>query len=381
MIYNYNLTSDPKRYNPISGRDYTLASTVTEKSTTRGDSLSTYELLPTKWIKNLVDAGKADMRFLQVVQQEMLPRGNNMAVIPRRKTYLDDSDWETSAAEYTGTDEVDWTDIDTPDGIQITPTTYNYGVAVTNDSLWRNALPLVRYMREELAYKYENSVDTSIRNALLGTVDSSTAVIGATEMDNSTAGMQTIFGGDATDTTDSLDSGDTITTDLIAKGRRLLQSTKGYYWNSNSWTASATPKNPWSSPYVMFIAPEQEETLLKDSQFTNAAEYGSQEIVLNGEIGRYLNTKIISTTKTPDIDDNDYIYVSGDGSTTQFDTDAHVCAIVKPQKCGAIVWGKKAEFKVYEDDDTDQTKLRLKMMYGASAVQSDAIVRIVVADA
>lgn len=53
------------------------------------------------------------------------------------------------------------------------------------------------------------------------------------------------------------------------------------------------------NPDVLFIHPAQEGALLQDSQFVNAATYGSADVVKNGEIGKYLGLTVISTTNVP----------------------------------------------------------------------------------
>ncbi|MBC7128397.1 MAG: N4-gp56 family major capsid protein [Thermoplasmatales archaeon] len=45
-----------------------------------------------------------------------------------------------------------------------------------------------------------------------------------------------------------------------------------------------------------FLHPRQIKALRDDDQFTNASEYGSNEVVMTGEIGKYLGVKIIETT-------------------------------------------------------------------------------------
>jgi N4-gp56 family major capsid protein len=374
-----NMVYDKARSNNISGNYYTLSSATTESATVYGDAYSGKELEPAVWVRSIVDAAQERMRFMQVVKQHTMPDGNADFIIPRRKTYLADSSWNTSAAEYTSTDEIDWTQINTMDGIQTTPVNYNYGVELTNDAIHKNALQLVEFCREELSYKYENAVDTAVRNALLGTVSSTTAVIGPVEAADAVTGSQIIFGGDSSNLSDSMDPGDTLTTDMIARARRLLMSTNQYYYSSNVFTKTTSKSNPWEPPYVLFIAPEQEEALVTDSQFVNAAEYGSQEVILNGEIGRYLDCKMVVTTKVPSFADNDYYYVQG--SQYQVDTDAHACALIKPQVAGAMVWARQAKFKIFDWPSADRTRMTLNMKYAASAVQSDAIIRMVVNDA
>lgn len=335
-----------KRYFGIKGNMYTLAGVHTERSAVYGDAYSGKELEPAMWLNSIVDGAKEKLEWLQVARQEVLPEGNADMILPRRKSWMGASGlWQTSAAEYTSASEITFTSMATTDGVQVTPVNYNYGISLTNDAIRRNIVPLVEEARMQLAYRYEYLIDDMVRDAMLGTVSSSTAVIGATEMAAAAAGMQTIFGGDATDAADSLDAGDTLTTDMVAKSKRLLKSTKGYYWTGNTWTAvsSSYPTFPYSGPFVLYIAPEQAEVLETDSQFSNAAEYGGREVVLNGEIGqlKYLGVKIVETTKTPAIASSDKIYVTGSGTTTTFDTVSHMCAMVVPQVSVGMVWGRQ----------------------------------------
>jgi len=370
--------------NAFGWRVFELSSTVTSTTSTRGTQFSTapYYLQPILYVRKAIDAAKERMRFMQVSSQFTLPEGHKDMIIPYRTKYLADSSWETSSAEYSAGNEISWTAINTMDGVKASPTRYNYGVALTNEAIRTNAINLVAYCREELSYKYENSIDSAIRNQLLGTVGAS-PTLGATEMSDTANGCQTIYGGDATDADNSIDSGDVLTTDLIAKARRLLMSTAGYFWQTNVFTKSSTTKNPWeptaNEPFVLFIAPEQEEALLKESQFINAAEYGSNEVVLNGEIGRYLGVKVVSTTKVPAISSGDNIKVQG--ASQSFDTASHLCGMIKAGVAGALVWGVKPEIRVFDWPNADQIRMKLTMSYAAVAVHSDAIVRIVVSDA
>lgn len=91
-----------------------------------------------------------------------------------------------------------------------------------------------------------------------------------------TASGSEVFGGDAT-TVETLETGDVLTPDVMVNARTALRN---YNYD----------------PAVVVIHPTQEGALLKDSQFTNAAEYGGREVILNGEIGKFTGTKVIVTT-------------------------------------------------------------------------------------
>lgn len=368
-------------------RVFELASTATSKSTfqTAGGSFTAYGLEPVLWARKAIDAAKEKMRFLQIVSQYNLPQGHKDYVILKRKQYLPETSWESSSEEYAVGTEIPSTEITTPGAITVTPINRNYQVHITNDNIRTSAINAVQYCRDELAYLYENCLDSLIRDTLIGTItpSSGTPVPGAVEYSNTTAGSMTIFGGDATDASNSLDDGDILTTELIKKARRLLQSNIGYYWSSNVWTKSAVYKNPWTSepnePFVLLIAPEQEEALLNESQFTSAAEYGSQKVVLSGEIGTYMDVKVLTTTKMPHGSSGYKFAVSGANNRT-FDTNVHMCAMLKAKRVGAAIFGRTAEFKIYDYPQGDAVRIKLSFAVGVDNIYDDAQVRIFVTD-
>jgi N4-gp56 family major capsid protein len=380
--HTFNLSMEPKM-GPLGYRTFELAATVGTKATTRGaTTVTSYGLQPIAYMKAVVDAAKERMRFMQAAIQYTMPEGSKDFAFPKRKKYLATGSWETSGAEYAAGSELTWTSIDTMDSVMVTPTRYNYGVALANDAIRKNLINLVAYCRDELSYNYEMAIDSALRNAMLGTCTSG-APAEATPMTNAVNGTQTIFGGDATNAANNLDPGDVLTVEMLSKARRLLMSTRGYYWTGNVFTLSAVTKNPWEptpgEPFLAFIAPEQEEALQTvGEQFTNAATYGSDEVVLNGEIGKYLGIKVISTTKTPSFSSGDNIQIQA-ASTAQ-DVAGHVCGLIKAGRAAGLVWGMRPEIKVFDWPNADQVRMKLSMDYGASEIHPDAIVRMIVAD-
>lgn len=340
---------------------FTLASTATAVSAVRGSSRTAYNLLPTQWAKAVIDGGKNMLHFTNVVRQASVPEGTNDYIMPIRKKYEDT--WETSAEEYAIDTNVAATVLNDMEGIQFTPVRYNYRVAITNKAVNTNQIDLMRYSREELAYKWANDVDAAVAAALLT----------GTAAANDTPGTIPIYGGDAVSTA-TLAAGDTLTTDLIAKGKRLLRSKYNYYWNGGTFTKDNVLKNPWEntadSPYVLFIAPEQEEVLLTDSQFINAAEYGDNEVVLNGEVGKYLGVKVVVSNNTPA-----YANFGGGGNV-----DGHKCILAKSQYCGGIAWGQKPKIQAFDWPIEDKKMVVMNLDYVAKPLQSDAIVTLNVTD-
>ncbi|MFA5132878.1 MAG: hypothetical protein WC444_06155 [Candidatus Paceibacterota bacterium] len=371
-------------------KTFELASAVTQQSTTRGTALSTkYMLLPVAWAKAAMDAAKENMRFVETCKQELMKEGQSTYVIPKRTKYMADGDWEASAEEYTTANtEMLWTDITTPDGVEFTPTEYNYGVAITDKNVRTNALNIVQFCREELQYKLENHQDNLVRNALLGVSNSVEATVttaaGPVAMSNSVNGATNLMGGDATMADLSLVDGDILTTELMKKAVRHMTSDKGYYWsNTTTHTPSAVTKNAWeptaSEPLVWYIAPENRTQLQDDSQFMSAAEYGSDKVLLKGEIGEFIGTKIICTTKVTKFVANDYIWMDGTINPT-VNCSGRQVSLQKSGKAMGLVYGAKPTIEVFREPSYRQVRMCLNMAAQAKPIYDDAIVKICVSD-
>ena len=76
-------------------------------------------------------------------------------------------------------------------------------------------------------------------------------------------------------TAGSITSADVFETDLIVDGITDMRKEK-------------------RAASVLVIHPQQENPLLKDSQFVDASIYGGREVLMNGEIGKYLGLRVIS---------------------------------------------------------------------------------------
>jgi len=316
-----------------------------------------------QWLKIIVDTAQKEMHFLQLVQQYTLQPGWKDLAVPIRSDFI--SSWQSSASEGSA---VNYTQMDTLSTVTFTPSDSNYGIAISNRALRISNINLITAARDELTYKYKDLVDQAIR----------TAILGATDADSDTKGAQSLAGGDASgygDTTTDVTDGDIITTDMVARARRLLMSTNCYYWSGGSMSKSSATKAPWvptpAEPFVLVIAPEQQEAFLKDPQFINAAEYGAREPILNGEIGNYLGVKIVVSNNLPAKTSSD------DG----WNTNGHVCFLLKAKRCAGLTWGQRPRLKIIDYPSELEKRIILEMAYQAKVLHADAVVKLKVADA
>lgn len=150
-----------------------------------------------------------------------------------------------------------YTEMSKLDTVDITPTFKLGGVAIDKALVQTSRVDLIEEAKFILAEDIIEVMETDI------TAEIDTRVT-----------TNVVYGGDAV-TPDDLAAGDTITIDLVADAIEKL---------GTKWKAA-----------MLFIGSAQRAVFHKSSQFTNAAEYGSNEVVLNGEIGKYLGVKIIVT--------------------------------------------------------------------------------------
>ena len=159
-------------------------------------------------------------------------------------------------------------------------------ITITKRLLMTCAVDLISQAKYTIAEDMADDVDLAIATALQST----------------SLTTNVVYGGDATQIEDITD-GDVMTTDLIADARRLIKV------------------NSKCVPKYLIISSYQEATLMKDSQFVNASEYGSNEVVMKGEIGNYLGLKVIVT------DNANFSYTSGDTEVNEAASPGASCNI------------------------------------------------------
>ena len=333
---------------------------------TQGTAVTAYANQPTLWLKGIVEAAKKRHYFAQFVKQVDVPAGSRSVVLQRRKNYI--SSWEASASEGAA---VAYTTFDTLDGQELLPADSNMGIAIPNRSLRVNKIDMIRAAKDEMIYKAGDLVDNAVQ----------TAFEDATESTNTVAGAQLVYGGSVAEDED-LAAGDVITTDLVSDAIYKLKGKTNWVWDHTAGTeaegSTVAVKNTWhnDNDFVLFAGPAQENEFRKDSQFVNAAEYGGNKIIHNGEIGDYLGCKIIVSNNIADEASGGAVFDSGGGTLA---TAATRCTLTKPKSAVALAWGQKPRLVAIDYESQLEKRLILEQAYISATVHTDAICHIDVA--
>ena len=340
----------------------------TSASDIRGTGDTVYRLQPRIWLKELNEAAQKRLIAAPFAHQTVLQKGQKDVVIPKRRKFVGSgTTWGGVSLE--GVD-VSFTRVQNLSGVAVTPVRNNYAVAISNEVVRTTAIDMLKVLKEELIYVAGDSVDQSVFLAMNND---------AQKAGSNFHGSQSIYGGDATQASE-ISTGDPITTDMVAEGKRKLQSSICQYRTYGTGESrSADTKNPWmnvpGAPFALFVAPEQEEVFLTDSQFVNASEYGSAKVINNGEIGEYLAVKIVVSNNVPGYNAS---ATHADGRTTA--VAQHRCPMIKGTKAVALAWGLKPRLHVVPYPTQLETRLIIEQSYKAEMLHPDAIVHINVSD-
>ncbi len=336
-----------------------------------GAAYSGNTLMPAIWLRSIVDAAKKRWFATQYAYETEVSKGNKDVIVPLRTAYIGSGSTGTFYGQALEGADIQYTRLDNLCGVVLTPADKNAGIAITNKIFRTLALDVIAQKREDLMYYAGDFVDRDMFNTLKAATLATAAARGA----------QRVLGGDAASASE-LGAGDTITTDMIVKGKRLLKSSICKYWTAGAEATSTAKKNPWDpsetgAPFVALIASEQEETLATDSQFTNAAEYGSDAVVGKGfgEVGMYQGVRIVVSENVPS-------YAAAD--THQDGTAAavaqHRCLMIKAQKAAAIAWGQKSRLAITDYPWQLEKRLILEQAFQTKMLYDDAVVFMDVAD-
>jgi len=357
-------------YSEFDKRKYLTLSDVSS-TTARGASYTGYTNQKTFFSGSMSDAAKAQLVALSAVEEAKLSKGH-FQFNARYRTVYPDTDAVTFTAGENTSSAIDEFSTNFKTGELIEPTQQSVGVAIQWNADRNNIYDLMKDKQDELSYALATKIETYVlQNATYGLLSADLAT-------SSARGASLLFGGTAT-TDATIAAGDVLTYDKIVDGTVRLGSIQQYYWSAGVEGISSQGKNPWANeptdPYVCIVGPEQKASLLKDSQFSNYMQYGGQEPLLNGEIGKVSDVKIVVSQ---------YIPRTAAAGTSWDSTTAAVnltrCILMKGRAAYTFVWGQSPSFVMDKEIMYTKDTMALWTTYAGAVVHDDAICFIDVAN-
>lgn len=319
-------------------RTLSAPAAITDTSTTQASELQMTVLSPdvVKYAENL--------RFFQNVciqdTQTLLPKKDGVARIPITNAHL------TLTESHTEGDQRSYTEMTNIDTVSITPAAKLGAIGIAKELIDTHSLDFIDLAKYSVVQHHEEALDDAVSTAI-----------------DTGATTNITYGGSASDAS-GLATGDTMTLDLVVDAMAQIRA---YAFK----------------PKYIFVASAQEKVFLKSSQFTNAAEYGSDAVRINGEIGteKWLGLKIIVTENT-----KTYAGSATDlTDATAWGAAGHSCAVVGEhigRPVGpAIAWKEKLKVDYEYLKKYATHYIYYDANYACGVVQPKAISLIKVTDA
>ena len=357
-------------FDEFNKKKYLTLSDV-DSSTARGTSFTGYSNQKTFYSGEMSDGAKTQLVALSSVEEAKLAPGTFQYLARYRNVYPDYNDVTFTSGEVTSGTVSDYS-ANHKEGVIIEPEQDSVGTSIQWKAARNNIYSLVGDKEEELSY----ALATKIESYILG--NTTEGLLSASMATSTTRGASLVFGGAAT-TDATVAAGDILTYSKIVDMKTRLGSIRQYYWSAGVEGISSQNKNPWTNvpndPFVLLIGSEQEGSLLKDSQFSSFMQYGGQEPLLNGEIGKISNIKILVAQYIPRTLSGEAAW---DGSTATVNLTR--CILMKGRAAYTFVWGQEPTFEL--DKTIKQTKddMVLWATYKGAVKHDDAICFADVAD-
>lgn len=299
-----------------------------------------------KWLKSILKAAEENMYFKQFAYETEAGPGIKDLAVPIATSNKSFTDYTTEATART------MTEVDNITAVTITPTPHKFGATISSEVVRTSQVDVVSFAKEQMALSMSDQIDTALSTAI------ATATTGSIAAN--------IYGGDAT-TPGTLETGDIFELAMVSEAKRALAL--------NNWRSSN------GAPLVLFISPYEEKIMMDSSQFTNASEYGNNDVVMNGEIGKYLGFKVVVTNNLPSYAAGEVDVAITDTSTGEWNVAGHTCFALKAKISYAIVWGLKPKLDWEYDKDLAAYKIYLDTAYACDSLQGGSIVNIRVSNA
>ena len=316
----------------VNGQDTTQELSAT---TTQAENFS--KLQAAEWLERVVYNAEPRRRFLELSREfdDLVGTGSKELTIPRTNNSVDMSD-DNQKAE---AENRNYTELSALDGETVTidePTGngdgdwYEGGLKISKQKIMTTPVNVMEVARRKLAEQIARDVDLELYREA---VDAAKEVTDDADDDSKHLETEHYTGSHVVDQTES----GRLTPDSIAEAQARIEA--------NDW-----------EPFALVISSEHKKDLRTDSQFTNAAEYGSDEVVLNGEIGMYLGLRIVVSNTI----DEEAVMVG-----QERDTGADVAQ--------AVVWKEEPEVNHEYDREDNTHRFFYDQAFKVATVQPTAL--------
>ena len=252
------------------------------------------------------------------VYDDLVDVGDSTLEIPRTTGHLDLTDQQSTEGNNRGYQELE--NLDT---IEVTITASSFvsgGIKISKQAMMTTNIDLVEEARNAVTQQMAEDVDHAIRDEIVGSAP--------TTIDQTTSGE--------------------MTPEAIADAMEAIEV--------NNYT-----------PRFLVVDPSHINDLRKDSQFTNASEYGSDEVIMDGEIGQYLGVSVLKTSAASIDSGATYAYMVGEGPEGQ---------AVGP----AVVYKELPSMDMEFDREENTQKIYYDHTFETTTIQEDALALIQTSD-
>jgi N4-gp56 family major capsid protein len=245
----------------------TGGATTTGTTTNAGDNLSDFTAI--EFLERVIRDAEERRVFERVasVYDDLVDVGDSTLEIPRTTGHLDLTDQQSVEGE-----DRTYQQLENLDTIETTITADSFvsgGIEISKQAMMTTNIDLVEEARNAVTQQIAEDVDLAIRDEIVDATPAANVV-------------------------DQTGSGE-LTPEAIADAMENVER--------NNYT-----------PRFLIVSPAQINDLRKDSQFTNASEYGDDEVVMEGEIGQYLGVSVMKTQAAVRDDAGDeFAYLVGEG--------------------------------------------------------------------
>ena len=333
-----------KNNKKVSILDLLKRSSKTYHLGTQGVTQEVSELQAKNWKDEIIYNGEVNRKFSQMVENDYTlttQEGNSLIfgivtdTLELRTTVPDQSGNTANRLELTRMN-----DVITDKEIKIEDTDWYGGeIAVTFQDAVNARVDKIKLAKYFLQEQLTDIPDKKLAAAL-----------------QDTSVTQRVYGGDGTNTSvANLDTGDTLTPSIFADAMLKVEES-GYV------------------PYCFLCSPAQANAMRKLSQFTDASQLGTADVIKTGIIQNFLGVPFIVSTNCPQYNANDTDVNENIGWNVAGNTGILISKRKSGQKCsGGIFWKQKEKIDYIRNVEEMLHKFTLIMAFKCTHLQPKSI--------